>query len=218
MLFTMRQFVLCGKRFFLANRVWAVKKTVTWVECKRIKYATNKRSFYSTTDNQKNVLCRQQQTKSQYVTGTNTGSRILRLRERQRFRLTSVFIRIHLLLPFAARFMALYIEPEVGVPGGWLARTANEQPAYRAGAPYRWRRSESPSASDTAVMIPASLISPQSGAARRQESNLAGGERVLLMLTRDLWAPTHGQVTPTRILNNLFEKFGMLWQHFQFPA
>ncbi|KRY09441.1 hypothetical protein T12_3150 [Trichinella patagoniensis] len=128
------------------------------VECKRINHTTNKRSF-STTDSQRNVLCRQQRTESQYVIGTNTGTRIQRLRERQRFRLTSVSIGIHLLLPLAARFMALYIEQEVGVPGGWLARTANEQPAYRGGARYRWRRSKSPSASDKAVMISASLIS-----------------------------------------------------------
>ncbi|XP_003369573.1 conserved hypothetical protein [Trichinella spiralis] len=50
--------------FFLANRMWAVKKTVAWVECQRIEYATNARSFYSTSDNQRNVLCGQQRTES----------------------------------------------------------------------------------------------------------------------------------------------------------
>ncbi|KRX18736.1 hypothetical protein T07_8765 [Trichinella nelsoni] len=74
---------------------------------------------------------------------------------------TGFGVSIHLFF-FAARFMALYIEPEVGVLGGWLARTANEQPAHRAGACYRWRRSKSPSASDKAVISSTSLLSRRS--------------------------------------------------------
>ncbi|KRY27671.1 hypothetical protein T01_6722 [Trichinella spiralis] len=141
----------------------AVKKTIAWVECKRIKYGTNTR--------------------------TNNGTRIQGLRKRQRFRLTSVSI-----------------EPGSAAPWG-LTRTTNRQLARRGGARYLRRRSKSPSASDKAVMISASLISrwsfgvlplsrqqrlsvgrcrgslgPQPGAARCQESDLAGGARVLFLL------------------------------------
>ncbi|KRX34721.1 hypothetical protein T05_12466 [Trichinella murrelli] len=56
-----------GCRLFLANLVQVVKKTVPWVECKRIKYTTNTRSFYSTTNNQRNAPRRQQQTETRYI-------------------------------------------------------------------------------------------------------------------------------------------------------
>ncbi|KRX12349.1 hypothetical protein T07_14605, partial [Trichinella nelsoni] len=89
------------------------------------------------------------------------------------------------------------------------------------------RRSKSPLASHKAVMISASLISrwsfvvlvliaaspgtllarcwryggslgPQPGAARRQESDLAGGKRALFLLYPRPLAPAPGQGTPTR--------------------
>ncbi|XP_003369200.1 conserved hypothetical protein [Trichinella spiralis] len=132
----------------------AVKKTIAWVECKRIKYGTNTRT-HSVDSSEQRI---------KYVTGTNNGTRIQGLRKRQRFRLTSVSIGIHFLLfllstlLLAARFLALYIEPGSAAPWG-LTRTTNRQLARRGGARYLRRRSKSPSASDKAVMISASLIS-----------------------------------------------------------